>query len=188
MTRNPHDFYPTPYTIVETVVKLVDTHWDQKDIWEPCAGDMRFSNALSKNNRQVISTDIRTNQNFYWYKQRLAPALVTNPPFSSIREFIDHAFAIGVEQMMLVCPERLWACGRGYSQWCRYRPSHWINLTWREDYLGKGGKPDRALAIAIWNKPHSEQCQYEVLDKPIKQGDIEHELYSSSTGQEVGAV
>tara|TARA_E500000318_G_scaffold493_1_gene585 strand:- start:807 stop:1373 length:567 start_codon:yes stop_codon:yes gene_type:complete len=188
MTRNPHDFYPTPFTIVETVVKLVDTHWDQKHIWEPCAGDMRFSNALSKNNRQVISTDIRTNQNFYWYKERLAPALVTNPPFSSIRDFIDHAFAIGVEQMMLVCPERLWACGRGYSQWCRYRPSHWINLTWREDYLGKGGKPDRALAIAIWNKPHSEQCQYEVLDKPIKQGDIEHELYSSSTGQEVGAV
>ena len=176
MTRNKHDFYPTPYSIVDTVVKLIDEHWDVDRIWEPCAGDMRFSNALGRNDRQVISTDIRTNQNFYWYKEALAPALVTNPPFKSIREFIDHAFVIGVQQMALVCPERLWSCGRGYAQWHRHRPSQWINLTWREDYLGKGGKPDRALAIAVWNSPHTEYCQYQVLDKLTKQGDIEHEL------------
>ncbi|BAQ85778.1 putative Type I restriction-modification methylase [uncultured Mediterranean phage uvMED] len=187
MSRNKHDYYPTPYSIVDTVVRLVDEQWDVNRIWECCAGDMRFSNALGRDDRQIISTDIRTNQNFYWYKETLAPALVTNPPFNSIREFIDHAFAIGVEKMALVCPERLWACGRGYAQWNRHRPSHWYNLTWREDYLGKGGKPDRALAIAIWNRPHSEQCQYQVLDKQTKQGDL-YELHSSSTREEVGAV
>ncbi len=154
MSRNKHDYYPTPYSIVDTVVRLVDEQWDVNRIWECCAGDMRFSNALGRNDRQIISTDIRTNQNFYWYKETLAPALVTNPPFNSIRDFIDHAFAIGVEKMALVCPERLWACGRGYAQ---------------------------------WNRPHSEQCLYQVLDKQTKQGDL-YELHSSSTRQEVGAV
>ena len=79
MSRNKHDYYPTPYSIVDTVVRLVDEQWDVNRIWECCAGDMRFSNALGRNDRQVISTDIRTNQNFYWYKETLAPALVTNP-------------------------------------------------------------------------------------------------------------
>ena len=94
MTRNQHDFYPTPYSIVDTVVRLIDEHWDVKGIWEPCAGDMRFSSALSNNDRQVISTDIRTNQNFYWYKEALAPALVTNPPFNKAFEFVEHSIKL----------------------------------------------------------------------------------------------
>ena len=86
----------------------------------------------------------------------------TNPPFKKIRQLVDRAFEIGVEQMALICPERLWACEKGRKQLERYRPSLWANLSFREDYLGKKGSPDRSLAIAIWDRPSSTRTHYEV--------------------------
>ena len=72
----------------------------------------------------------------------------------------------GVQKMALVCPERLWACKKGLDQWNRHRPSLWVNLSWREDYLNKGGSPDRALAVAVWDSPHSDKCEYWIWGKP----------------------
>ena len=37
------------------------------------------------------------------------------------------------------------------------RPSQFVNMDWREDYLGKGGAPDRALAVSIWDSPNDAQ-------------------------------
>ena len=73
-----------------------------------------------------------------------------------------------LERMVLVCPERLWACKKGWEQFHRHRPARFINLNWREDYLGKGGSPDRALAISIWESPNASRCQYEVWSKPYE--------------------
>ena len=43
-----------------------------------------------------------------------------------------------------------------------------INLNYREDYLGKGGSSDWALAISIWESPHASRCQYEVWSRPLE--------------------
>ena len=162
--RKENDFYPTPASIVAAI----KNNWVPPNgcIWEPCSGDGRIGFAFLESKYDVISGDIGTGQDFF--NIRLAPAetLVTNPPFSKIRQFIDRAFDIGVKKMLLVCPERLWACKKGAEQFQRHRPSKWINLSWREDYLGKGGAPDRALAIAIWDSPCAEKCEYEIWDKP----------------------
>ena len=90
---------------------------------------------------------------------------MTNPPFKHIRPFIDHAFNIGINRMALVCPERLWACAKGKKQFLKHQPSRFINLDWREDYLGRGGKPDRALAISIWDGSINNKTKYEVWSK-----------------------
>ncbi len=112
-----------------------------------------------------MAGDIEEGQDFFEYRAAPVKAIITNPPFKKMREFIDHAFDIGVERMALVCNERLWACGKGQEQWKRHRPSRFANLTWREDYLGRGGSPDRALAISIWDTPHAERCDFEIWDK-----------------------
>ena len=137
--RNSRDFYPTPYSIINVLLSRLE--WPASVVWEPCEGDGRLAGAMRFRGAEVIGHDIVTGQ------------------------FIDHAFDIGVERMALICNERLWACQRGYEQWNRHRPSRFANLTWREDYLNKGGSPDRSLAISIWDTPHSETCQYEVWDK-----------------------
>lgn len=162
--RHPNDFYPTPHSIIKAML----SHWMpvHTKVWEPCAGDGRLANAIeNKLCYSIYSSDISTGNNFFEYNVSPCFVIITNPPFKYIRQFIDHAFDIGVKEMMLVCPERLWACKKGQEQFDRHRPSVWANLNWREDYLGKGGSPDRALAIAIWDRPHNEECKYEIWDR-----------------------
>ena len=170
-SRRVNDFYPTPHSIVEALVNnlffISDQHFSDEQVWEPCCGDGRLSESLRAYfKKDVVVGDIATGQDFFKIQKAPPKVLITNPPFKNIRMFIDHAFAIGVDQMALVCPERLWACKKGHDQWQRHRPSIWANLNWREDYLQKGGSPDRALAIGIWEKPHSDWCSYQVWDKP----------------------
>jgi hypothetical protein len=167
--RKANDFYPTPPAMVDTLVHQLRLWWGEPtgdqgepDIWEPCCGDDRLAEALRGQGYGVISTDISKGEDFFDYDKALSPVLCTNPPFKKIRQLIDRAFEIGVEQMALICPERLWACEKGRKQLERYRPSLWANLSFREDYLGKKGSPDRSLAIAIWDRPSSTRTHYEV--------------------------
>ncbi len=164
--RKANDYYPTPQSFVDALIHNLQWHYtDEEHYWEPCSGDGRIVKALKKSGRNnVIGTDIQNGeeQDFFKYKTALAPNIITNPPFKVIRPFIDHAFEIGVWRMILFCNERLFACKKGYNQFKHHRPSRFINLTWREDYLGKGGSPDRSIAIAIWDCPHSYRTLYEV--------------------------
>ena len=163
MTRRSRDFYPTPYSIINVLLSRLE--WPSTTVWEPCAGDGRLAGAMRFRGAEVVTHDIATGNDFFAWDRAEAPTLITNPPFRLMRQFIDHAFDIGVERMALVCAERLWACGKGHEQWNRHRPSRFANLTWREDYLGKGGSPDRALAVSIWDSPHSDICQFDVWDR-----------------------
>ena len=163
MVRNSNDYYPTPHSFVDALVSKIP--FSKKDvIWECCAGDYRLVRKLRTHGYEVRATDLANgkHQDFFKYDYPLTKTIITNPPFKVIRNFIDHAFYIGIEQMILFCNERLFACQKGFEQWSRYRPSHFINLTWREDYLGKGGSPDRSMAIAIWDKPHSNKTEYQI--------------------------
>ena len=161
--RNTNDFYPTPMTMA---VMLLHELWDVEQVWEPCAGDGRLVSLMGSHNYDVLSGDIVTGQDFFDFDQAPCSTLVTNPPFKVIRQFIDHAFDIGVERMALVGPERMWACRRGLEQWKRHRPSRFINCSWREDYLQRGGSPDRMLAVSIWNSPHANSCSFDVWERP----------------------
>ena len=117
---------------------------------------------------QTWKVRMKTAQDFFVLKEVPCRQLMNNPPFKQIRLFIDHAFAIGDERLVLVCPERRWACMKGWQQFQRHKPARFLNLNWREDYLGKGGSPDRALAISIWESPNVSRCQCEVWSKPLE--------------------
>tara|TARA_Y100000401_G_scaffold39938_1_gene30341 strand:+ start:96 stop:602 length:507 start_codon:yes stop_codon:yes gene_type:complete len=162
--RNTNDFYPTPQAILDVLVENLD--WSKNTvIWEPCAGDGRLVDTFENHGYQVIAHDIISGNDFFDWSESPSIALVTNPPFKPIRQFIDHAFKIGISKMALVCPERLWACKKGKEQFMRHQPSRFVNLDWREDYLGKGGKADRALAISIWDGAINNKTKYEVWSK-----------------------
>ncbi|GAB5505810.1 MAG: hypothetical protein Rhirs2KO_09730 [Rhizobiaceae bacterium] len=160
--RRDNDVYPTPESIIAAIMR----RWEPKArvVWEPCANDGRIVRALDAAGHKTVSGDLATGQDFFAFAKppRRGVALCTNPPFEPVREFIDHAFAIGVKEMCLVLPERLWACGAGRAQFERHRPAVWANLDWREDYLGRGGSADRALAVAIWDGPCAEACDFQV--------------------------
>ncbi len=162
--RHTHDNYPTPHSIICALLPQLGDEWDDIQPWEPCAGDGRFADLIDRAfDVETLRHDITTGHDFFEWRRAQAPDIITNPPFKLIREFVDHAFDIGVQRMALVCPERLWACQKGWEQKRRHNPSRFINLTWREDYLQKGGSPDRSLALSIWDRPHSKTTEYLVL-------------------------
>ena len=165
MTRTAFDAYATPYSVVAALLSSLD--WLTGRVWEPCEGDGRMVEALEAKGCDVVSHDIQTGHDFFDWSEAQAPVLITNPPFGHIRRFIDHAFEIGVERMALVSGERLWACGKGLKQFERHRPTRFVNMSWREDYLGRGGSPDRMLAVSIWDRPHSDSCVYEIWKRDV---------------------
>lgn len=162
--RVKNDFYPTPFSMAGRLIKEADSLG--RIVWEPCAGDGRLVEMMRDKGKTVIAGDIEAGQDFFEYNSAAAPVIVTNPPFKDIRRFIDHAFNIGVKRMALIVPERIWASKTGLKQFQRHRPSKFINMSWREDFLNKGGSPDRALAAAIWTQPHSISTTFEVWSKP----------------------
>ncbi len=167
--RKPVDFYPTPISVVTA---MIDRFLSLKEcpvntVWEPCSGDGRIATELRRAGIDVIETDIMSGEDFFAFDTVLSSVVITNPPFKHIREFIDHAFSIGVTDMALVCNERLWACNKGQDQFKRHKPDIFANMSWREDYLGKGGSPDRALAVAIWlTSQQNHHCEYEIWSRP----------------------
>ena len=172
--RQENDAYPTPTPIIETMLDNLRDWWgrptgefNEPHIWEPCAGDGRLVRALEGRGYKVTASDIATGQNFFTFTQAQSDVLITNPPFKRIRQFIDHAFEIGVVQMALVAPERLWSCGKGSEQIQRHKPALWANLSWREDYLNKGGHPDRALSVGVWDSPCALFTCYQVWDRRL---------------------
>ena len=169
--RKPFDLYPTPMSVVTAMIDRFMVYRGSvvapDIVWEPCSGDGRIAAELrNKGVSSVIETDIMAGQNFFDFDTALAPIIITNPPFRHIRPFIDHAFDIGVQQMVLVCGERLWACKKGREQYERRRPTVFAMMDWREDYLEKGGKPDRALAVSMWMTPQQDICKYEIWSRP----------------------
>ncbi len=163
--RREGDAYYTPPLIVQAVM----AHWwplDESLVWEPFAGDGRFAEALRARGHEVIAGDIDQGQDFFAYDTAPAPGLCSNPPFDRARDVIDHAFSIGVTSMALVLPERFWASDVGLKQFARHKPAVWANLSWREDYLGSGGSPDRALAVGIWQSRCAESCYFAVWGRP----------------------
>lgn len=164
--RREHDFYPTPPGVIGAMMRELALYFEGERVWEPCSGDGRLAEAMAdKWGCEVYTSDIQAGQDFFEVTEAPAERLVTNPPFKRIREFIDHAFDIGVREMALVCPERLWACEKGRKQFSRYGPELWANMSFREDYLGKGGSPDRALAVAYWNLDDPDPCRYEIWSR-----------------------
>jgi len=162
--RIENDFYPTPFSMADRLITEADNLGEV--VWEPCAGDGRLVKMMRDKGKTVIAGDIATGQDFFEYTWAAAPVIVTNPPFKEIRRFINHAFSIGVRRMALIVPERIWASKTGLKQFNKHRPSKFINMSWREDFLNKGGSPDRALAAAIWTQPHSISTTFEVWSKP----------------------
>lgn len=170
--RKAFDFYPTPMSVVgimaERFLELRKkiSGFPPSSVWEPCAGDGRIVEEMKERGVQkVIASDIRNGEDFFDFTEAPSPIVITNPPFRHIRPFISHAFQIGVKEMALVCNERLWACKKGRKQFEEHRPSVFAMMDWREDYLGKGGKPDRSLAVSIWMQPCSGRCSYEVWSR-----------------------
>lgn len=99
--RADEDFYATP---TEAVEMLLEMEKFGKEIWEPCAGMGHISKVLIDHGHDVKSTDLvnrgftRGGVDFMQITEKdVQTDIVTNPPYSLAREFVEKALDVVAE-------------------------------------------------------------------------------------------
>ena len=76
-------------------------------VWEPACGEGALSAVLEEHGHQVISTTLTDRgygevlQDFLLTDTLRAPAIVTNPPFSLVDDFVEHGLSLGAEYLAI---------------------------------------------------------------------------------------
>lgn len=100
--RNKNDFYQTPYSMTQQLLENVvfDINYG---VLEPSCGDKAISKVLEKNGYSVVSKDIVLGDNFLNESQEY-DYIITNPPFSLAKEFIQKCREVCKKKFALLLP------------------------------------------------------------------------------------
>lgn len=176
--RRELDFYPTP---PEPTIALLRWWGDglpsDQTVWEPCAGDGAIVDVVEQHGRQVVASDVvdrgrgYPTRDYFDFKSRAAPNIITNPPFSRAADFILHAADLNVQRMALLLKSHFWQAAKRMKVWRRWRPNWVLPLTWRVDFTG-GGQATMDCAWFVWEEaPYAaRETRLELLEKPCCNG------------------
>jgi len=172
--RKPADLYPTPVNAVESIMGLVHS-LNVKKVWEPACGDGRIARVLEWHGYDVLGTDLREHTGYgfggldfinddparkWGWDTSDVDLIITNPPFSLAREFIERALSITPNVIMLV-KQNYYNTDNRYDFFGKHRPAMFLPLTWRLAFLPERGKsPLMDCAWAVW----TDQVKNDLFD------------------------
>ena len=100
--RNKDDFYQTPYSLTEALLKKEKF---RGSILEPACGNGAISKILNKYYRRVYSYDIFGSKGkSFFYEEKKFNNIITNPPFKLANQFILKCKKIAKEKFALLLP------------------------------------------------------------------------------------
>jgi len=182
--RKPADLYPTPVNAVEAIMELIKALGIER-VWEPACGDGRIARVLEWHGLDVTGTDLRDHTGYGYgginflsndaeRKLGLDPTqfdlIMTNPPFSHAREFIERALALAPVVIMLV-KQNYYNTDNRYDFFNDMRPTMFLPLTWRLAFLPERGKsPLMDCAWAIWIRDNTDECRMQPIRKKVYPG------------------
>lgn len=135
-------------------------------VWEPAAGGGHLVRALEAAGRNVYASEITAGQNYFTYAPPVAWHMqVTNPPYSSKYQWIEHAYALGRPFALLMPLETLgaWSAQRHFRQY----GVELLLLSRRVNFI----MPNLGLDGGGANFPVAWFC-WRLLPAPIVYGDI----------------
>ena len=100
--RRKSDFYETPYSITERLLDAV-SDLDLGTVLEPACGERAIVRVLSQRLIPVEAYDLSMGTDFL-SEQRTFDTVLTNPPFSLAKEFIDTAQRVAIRHIFLLLP------------------------------------------------------------------------------------
>lgn len=169
--RHKNDFYPTPPECTIALIDFLEKHFllRKKDIiWEPACGNNAMVDVFKKRGYNVHATDIQQGQNyltgslacdFDW--------IITNPPFSLSKEFIEKSIAER-KPFALLLKSQYWHSSKRRKLFEEHQPTYVLPLTWRPDFTGEGGSLLDMMWV-VWIG-YSPITQYFLLEKPDMKG------------------
>lgn len=174
--RRANDFYPTPPEPTSALLPHI-RHFPRV-VWEPACGDGGIARVLERQ-FAVIGTDLVDRGygvggiDFLATKERLADAVVTNPPFGNLAHpFVEHALDLGVEHMAMLFNINFWSAAVRTPLWERRRPAVVYGLNWKPDFTG-AGRPYFNCVWVVWGPTSAAMTRYERLDKPAAMSALE---------------
>jgi hypothetical protein len=182
--RKPADLYPTPVNAVEAIMDLLKA-LDVHRVWEPACGDGRIARVLEWHGMDVTGTDLRENTGYgngginFLSNDPIRKlgldvgqfdAIITNPPFSHAREFIERSLDLAPVVVMLV-KQNYYNTENRYDFFNEKRPNIFLPLTWRLAFLPERGKsPLMDCAWAVWVRDNTDECRMQPVRKKVYPG------------------
>lgn len=144
---NNTDFYPTPPWCYENL----EIDWSKfSSAHEPCRGDGRIEDWLaSECGLPTTYSEILEDKDFFEYTDDV-DLIITNPPFSIAKEFIDHSLEISNTCIMLLRINYLGSISR-HEWWKKQPPTAMFVLSKRPSFTGKGTDATD-YAWFVWDK------------------------------------
>lgn len=144
---NATDFYPTPPWCYENL----ELDWSKfSSAHEPCRGDGRIQFFLEEEQGVPCTySEIMEDKDFFDHHDT-TDLILTNPPFSLAKEFIDHSLAISKTCIMLLRINYLGSVGR-HPWWKENTPTALHVLSKRPSFTGKGTDATD-YAWYVWDK------------------------------------
>lgn len=173
--REKDDFYPTPPEPTQALLVAERLPLARfPEIWEPAAGDGAMAEQMSRAGYRVLLSDLVDRgcgaeiRSFYEYRDPLAPAIVTNPPFQECHgdpAWVRHALeGLKVEYMALLLPFNWPGARERAPVWAQHPPARVYLMRWRIDFTGSGSPP-MLNAWFVWERGFSGTPSLLMLDK-----------------------
>jgi hypothetical protein len=183
LEREKDDFYPTPPEPTRAILHAERGRLETFPlIWEAAAGDGAMVREMQTVGLKTVASDMVDRgcgaqiRSFYDFKEPLAPAIVTNPPFAECNTgaWITHALdRLSVEYMALLLPVNwMGAIGRA-ALWEAHAPARVYLMRWRIDFTGRGSPP-MLNAWYVWDGyTHPNDTRLMMLDrKDVRQTEL----------------
>jgi predicted RNA methylase len=173
--RNADDWYSTPAWCVERLltVEPIAAALRQRYVVDPCAGDgailaalgpfgcaIRAGMELSAERAVACNRVARCiNGDFITSSHRIArpeyaTAVVTNPPYSLAREFVETAIALPSCDLVIMLLRVNWLAGVKRASFHRRQPAALYVLSKRPSFTG-GGPDATEYAWFAWTNPNA---------------------------------
>ena len=190
--RKAADFYPSPVDVTESIMPVIEVIQEHKGfplkIWEPACGDGRMSRVLEWHGYEVFSSDLREHSGYGvsgidflakdvtetmgWDARQDIDLIISNPPFSLAKQFIEKALEYTPNVMMLV-KTQYWNAKTRKALFDAHRPSFYLPLTWRPSFLEleRGNNPLMDVAWCVWTDSSDKDCcSFEPISKRVYPG------------------
>ena len=175
--RQEGDFYPTPSEVTEALCRRYAEVLEHRIVFEPCAGDGAMGDVLRPYCRKVVMSDIAPQRedirkvDLFNLGFPDFSCVVTNPPFKIAEDVIRHVMH-GSNPVFsaLVLKATYWHARQRAGLFEQFRPYAIHPLSWRPDFLGKGG-PTMEIMWCVWRNtlhgaPLRDYTTYEPMRKP----------------------
>lgn len=179
LEREKNEFYPTP---VEPTRAFLHAEIDRlrafDGIWEPSCGDGAMLREMRTLGLTVFGSDLVDRgsvadsvHDFYDFRLRPFPAIVTNPPFDQCAwgngkaRWLFHALDVLDVEYMALLLNWSWPGAGGLAPfWAKHPPARVYLMRWKIDFTGQGSPP-MLTGWFVWDKRHRGETILRMLDR-----------------------